>query len=56
MGEFKDFIQKRFGYTDLDITSSAASTEVTNPKATEETPISDTAANQHFMNRFCRVN
>lgn len=58
IGEFKDFIEKRFGCYDsaVDTASADAGTAPTNITTPEDTPISDTVANRNFVSRFCRVN
>lgn len=57
MGEFKEFIENRFGYSSISDSVTTSNEAVVKSKSEEEeTPILDTPANRAFMARFCKKN
>lgn len=54
MVEFNEFIEKRFGYDNVEDTNVSNTTKPASATS-EDIPISDTPANQAFMARFCEV-
>lgn len=55
MGEFRQFIEERFGYDSAVGTAATGEVEQAAAVIPEDTPISMTEANEGFMARFCRV-
>lgn len=55
MGEFRQFIEERFGYDSAVDTAATCEVEQAVAVIPEDAPISMTKANESFMARFCRV-